>query len=152
MVDALVVVLEVLRCDLCPIVTTFAVLERSGSYLELPRALCELLDAAAELLDVRLDPLAQLEMFVDLIRLLLLKRHELGKIHARNDIDSLTNLVMNQHWQGPLDETMRLENAILQGLQLRDFVAKPIHLFQEFSLLLETLFDLEYAVGVDFES
>lgn len=91
-------------------------------------------------------------MLVDFIRLLLLERHELGKVHACHNVDSLTNLVVNHHWQGPLDETMRLENAVFQGLQLRDFVAKPIHLFQEFSLLLETLFDLEYAVGVDFES
>ena len=75
-VDPFVIILEIFRSDLCPIVLSFSVSEWSGSNLELPGALCELLYAAAEFFDIRLDPLAQLAVLIDLICLFPFKRYE----------------------------------------------------------------------------
>ena len=111
-IRALVVVLEDARSDLRPVVLLLPVGKRSRAEPEFPGALGELLHAAAEAFHIRLMPFTALGMLIHLVCLEPFPGHEFRQVTVRYDIEALADLVMDQHWQGALQETVSLEDAV----------------------------------------
>ena len=58
MIHPFVIVLEILRRDFRPVITTLSIGKRRRTYLELPSAFSKLLNTSSEFLYVRFDALA----------------------------------------------------------------------------------------------